>query len=212
MMNNNVEALLKYLDFSKLIKNMSEEEIIENFGILKQHIPMSYVLLGHLSSSTIMSNFDRLRKYGVDVQALINSLNETEIINNLGFLLDRGGDANELLEYLIDAMTNYHADYPRETAVLDIIRAVRENTEKLLDNGGDPKMVMHFMNSKCISDNLILLLQHNVSADELIWRMDERDVDRNFETLLERGANFRTLMMNSSKAGAMEPEEIHRHT
>ena len=205
-------ALEKGIDANKLVSNLNPKYIAFYLDTLLEHGTDIDVneLVSNLNPESIAFHLDTLLRHGadIDVNKLVSNLDSYDIVRKLDTLLGNGADidVNELVSNLdsynifdyLDALLRNGADINYIVSNLDPYDIVC-NLDTLLEHGADidvNKLVSN-LGPYDIVHNLDTLLEHGADINNVIKKMDKKEIEDNIEILREYGAKLDTSQENN---------------
>ena len=192
-------ALEKGIDVNKLVSNLNLDSIICNLDTLLKHGADIDVneLVSTLDPYNIARNLDTLLKNGVNIDNILSNMTPSYIVDNLDTLLEHGADIN--VNKLVSSL------YPE-----DIV----DNLDTLLRNGARIYInaLVSNLRPNHIIYNLDTLLKHGADIDvnELVSNLDSYSIANNLDTLLRNGADINNVIKKVDKKDIEENIDLLR--
>ena len=198
-------ALEKGIDVNKLVSNLNLDSIICNLDTLLKHGADIDVneLVSTLYPEEIVLDLDTLLKNGVDIHNIVSNLDPYNITYKLDTLLKHGADidVNELVsslypEDIVDNLDTLLRNGARIyiNALVSNLRPnhIIYNLDTLLKHGADIDVneLVSNLDSYSIANNLDTLLRNGADINNVIKKMDKKDIEENIDLLREYGAKL----------------------
>jgi len=132
---------------------------------------------------------------GIDVNKLVSNLNLDSIICNLDTLLKHGADID--VNELVSTLDPYN---------------IARNLDTLLKNGVNIDNILSNMTPSYIVDNLDTLLEHgaDINVNKLVSSLYPEDIVLNLDTLLRNGADINNVIKKMDKKDIEENIDLLR--
>ena len=167
-------------------------------------------VVNYMNSNYIAADLEYLYKNGADINNIVNNMNPNDIVWKLEDLNKNGAniDVNELVSKLDSTYVFRRMDFLlSHGADIDIIvknmdpKNIARNLDYLNKNGAniDINQLVSNLRQEDITKNknLNILLQHGADVNNIIKRMDKKDIEDNIDLLREYGANLDTYQENN---------------
>ena len=198
-------ALEKGIDVNKLVSNLNLDSIICNLDTLLKHGADIDVneLVSTLDPYNIARNLDTLLKNGVNIDNILSNMTPSYIVDNLDTLLEHGADINvnklvsslypeDIVDNLDTLLRNGARIYIN--ALVSNLRPnhIIYNLDTLLKHGADIDVneLVSNLDSYSIANNLDTLLRNGADINNVIKKMDKKDIEENIDLLREYGAKL----------------------
>ena len=198
-------ALEKGIDANKLVSNLNLDSIICNLDTLLKHGADIDVneLVSTLDPYNIARNLDTLLKNGVNIDNILSNMTPSYIVDNLDTLLEHGADINvnklvsslypeDIVDNLDTLLRNGARIYIN--ALVSNLRPnhIIYNLDTLLKHGADIDVneLVSNLDSYSIANNLDTLLRNGADINNVIKKMDKKDIEENIDLLREYGAKL----------------------
>ena len=176
---DNMETMVRYLPAAKVAEVMFVEDLVDNFGELKNAGFTEEDLLSRFQPDELLHYYDSLTKNGAQItpEMLLEMLDREPTYIDKGIVKDmikHGVSPNELMSRMdVDEMIDS----------LDILVAHQVKLEDVLWR----------MRPIDVADNLKTLMEHGADANDLMMRLDEFDLEYKKDELIELGADQEKL-------------------
>ena len=204
----NLDTLLKHgadIDVNELVSTLYPEEIVLDLDTLLRNGADIDVnkLVSNLDSNDIARNLDTLLKNGVDIHNIVSNLDPYNITYKLDTLLKHGADINvnklvsslypeDIVDNLDTLLRNGARIYIN--ALVSNLRPnhIIYNLDTLLKHGADIDVneLVSNLDSYSIANNLDTLLRNGADINNVIKKMDKKDIEENIDLLREYGAKL----------------------
>ena len=205
-------ALEKGIDANKLVSNLNPKYIAFYLDTLLEHGTDIDVneLVSNLNPKHIAFYLDTLLRKGadIDVNELVSNLDSHDIVRNLDTLLEHSADidVNKLVSNLdpydivhnLDTLLEHSADIDYIVSNLDL-SDIAFYLDTLLKHGADidvNKLVSN-LGPYDIVHNLDTLLEHGADINNVIKKMDKKEIEDNIDLLREYGAKLDIYQENN---------------
>lgn len=179
----NLDTFLKYgVDIDYIVNNLNPRDIVHNLDTLLEHGANIDYIVSSLDPRDIAPNLDTLLRNGadIDVNKLVSNLGSYDIVHNLDTLLRNGVDNDYIVSNLGPDYTVYNLDTLLKHGV-DI------DVNKLASNLG-PRDIAYYLD---------ILLKNGADVNNVIKKMDQKDIEDNIDLLREYGAKLDTYQENN---------------
>ena len=162
-------------------------------------------VVNYMNSNYIAADLEYLYKNGADINNIVKNMDPDDIVWKLDYLNKNGAniDVNELVSKLDSTYVFRRMDFLlSHGADIDIIvknmdpKNIARNLDYLNKNGAniDINQLVSNLRQEDITKNknLNILLQHGADVNNIIKRMDKKDIEDNIDLLREYGANLDT--------------------
>ena len=162
-------------------------------------------VVNYMNSNYIAADLEYLYKNGADINNIVKNMDPNDIVWKLDYLNKNGAniDINELVSKLDSTYVFRRMDFLlSHGADIDIIvknmdpKNIARNLDYLNKNGAniDINQLVSNLRQEDITKNknLNILLQHGADVNNIIKRMDKKDIEDNIDLLREYGANLDT--------------------
>ena len=204
----NLDTLLKHgadIDVNELVSTLYPEEIVLDLDTLLRNGADIDVnkLVSNLDSNDIARNLDTLLKNGVNIDNILSNMTPSYIVDNLDTLLEHGADINvnklvsslypeDIVDNLDTLLRNGARIYIN--ALVSNLRPnhIIYNLDTLLKHGADIDVneLVSNLDSYSIANNLDTLLRNGADINNVIKKMDKKDIEENIDLLREYGAKL----------------------
>ena len=167
-------------------------------------------VVNYMNSNYIAADLEYLYKNGADINNIVKNMDPNDIVWKLDYLNKNGAniDVNELVSKLDSTYVFRRMDFLlSHGADIDIIvknmdpKNIARNLDYLNKNGAniDINQLVSNLRQEDITKNknLNILLQHGADVNNIIKRMDKKDIEDNIDLLREYGANLDTYQENN---------------
>ena len=167
-------------------------------------------VVNYMNSNYIAADLEYLYKNGADINNIVKNMDPNDIVWKLDYLNKNGAniDINELVSKLDSTYVFRRMDFLlSHGADIDIIvknmdpKNIARNLDYLNKNGAniDINQLVSNLRQEDITKNknLNILLQHGADVNNIIKRMDKKDIEDNIDLLREYGANLDTYQENN---------------
>ena len=175
-----LDTLLKHgadIDVNELVSTLDPYNIARNLDTLLKNGVNIDNILSNMTPSYIVDNLDTLLEHGADINVnkLVSSLYPEDIVDNLDTLLRNG--ARIYINALVSNLRPNHIIY---------------NLDTLLKHGADIDVneLVSNLDSYSIANNLDTLLRNGADINNVIKKMDKKDIEENIDLLREYGAKL----------------------
>ena len=181
-----------------------------NLDVLLDHGADINNIVKYMISNYIAASLEDLTKNGADINNIVNNMNPNDIVCKLEDLNKNGAniDVNELVSKLDSTYVFRRMDFLlSHGADIDIIvknmdpKNIARNLDYLNKNGAniDINQLVSNLRQEDITKNknLNILLQHGADVNNIIKRMDKKDIEDNIDLLREYGAKLDTYQENN---------------
>jgi hypothetical protein len=196
----NLDTLLKHgadIDVNELVSTLYPEEIVLDLDTLLRNGADIDVnkLVSNLDSNDIARNLDTLLKNGVDIHNIVSNLDPYNIAYKLDTLLKHGADID--VNELVSTLDPYN---------------IARNLDTLLKNGVNIDNILSNMTPSYIVDNLDTLLEHgaDINVNKLVSSLYPEDIVLNLDTLLRNGADINNVIKKMDKKDIEENIDLLR--
>ena len=180
---DHLDTLLEHgadINVNELVLSLDPKDIAHDLDTLLEHGADINVneLFSNLASYTIACNLDTLLKHGIDVNNIVNNMHPDDIADHLDTLLEHGADIN--VNKLASSLGPYDIAY---------------NLDTLLKHGADidvNELVSNLDSYTIAHYHLGTLLKHGADINNVIKKMDKKDIEDNIDLLREYGAELDT--------------------
>lgn len=179
----NLDTFLKYgVDIDYIVNNLNPRDIVHNLDTLLEHGANIDYIVSSLDPRDIAPNLDTLLRNGadIDVNKLVSNLGSYDIVHNLDTLLRNGVDNDYIVSNLGPDYTVYNLDTLLKHGV-DI------DVNKLASNLG-PRDIAYYLD---------ILLKNGADINNVIKKMDKKEIEDNIDLLREYGAKLDTSQENN---------------
>ena len=162
-------------------------------------------VVNYMNSNYIAADLEYLYKNGADINNIVKNMDPNDIVWKLDYLNKNGAniDVNELVSKLDSTYVFRRMDFLlSHGADIDIIvknmdpKNIARNLDYLNKNGAniDINQLVSNLRQEDITKNknLNILLQHGADVNNIIKRMDKKDIEDNIDLLRKYGANLDT--------------------
>ena len=208
---DHLDTLLEHgadINVNELVLSLDPKDIAHDLDTLLEHGADINVneLFSNLASYTIACNLDTLLKHGIDVNNIVNNMHPDDIADHLDTLLEHGADinVNKLVSDLEPGYIAYHLDTLLEHgADINVNKLasslgpydIAYNLDTLLKHGADidvNELVSNLDSYTIAHYHLGTLLKHGADINNVIKKMDKKDIEDNIDLLREYGAELDT--------------------
>ena len=175
-----LDTLLKHgadIDVNELVSTLDPYNIARNLDTLLKNGVNIDNILSNMTPSYIIDNLDTLLEHGADINVnkLVSSLYPEDIVDNLDTLLRNG--ARIYINALVSNLRPNHIIY---------------NLDTLQKHGADIDVneLVSNLDSYSIANNLDTLLRNGADINNVIKKMDKKDIEENIDLLREYGAKL----------------------
>ena len=208
---DHLDTLLEHgadINVNELVSSLDPKDIAHDLDTLLEHGADINVneLFSNLASYTIACNLDTLLKHGIDVNNIVNNMHPDDIADHLDTLLEHGADinVNKLVSDLEPGYIAYHLDTLLEHgADINVNKLasslgpydIAYNLDTLLKHGADidvNELVSNLDSYTIAHYHLGTLLKHGADINNVIKKMDKKDIEDNIDLLREYGAELDT--------------------
>ena len=171
-------VLEKGIDVNELASRLGPNDIVHNLDTFLEHGADIDNIVSNLDPQSISYNLDTLLEHGadIDVNKLVSNLARYAIVDNLDTLLEHGADIDvnklasnldpEYIAYALDTLLRNGADINVNELVSNIGSGhIAFYLDDLLRNGADINNVIKKMDKKDIEDNIDLLREYGAKLD-----------------------------------------------
>ena len=213
---DHLDTLLEHgadINVNELVSSLDPKDIAHDLDTLLEHGADINVneLFSNLASYTIACNLDTLLKHGIDVNNIVNNMHPDDIADHLDTLLEHGADinVNKLVSDLEPGYIAYHLDTLLEHgADINVNKLasslgpydIAYNLDTLLKHGADidvNELVSNLDSYTIAHYHLGTLLKHGADINNVIKKMDKKDIEDNIDLLREYGAELDTYQENN---------------
>ena len=177
-------VLEKGIDVNELASRLNPNSIVHNLDIFLEHGADIDNIVSNLDPQSISYNLDILLEHGadIDVNKLVSNLARYAIVDNLDTLLEYGADID--VNKLVSNLDPEYIAYALNT---------------LLRNGADINVneLVSNIGSGHIAFYLDDLLRNGADINNVIKKMDKKDIEDNIDLLREYGAKLDTYQENN---------------
>ena len=167
-------------------------------------------VVNYMNSNYIAADLEYLYKNGADINNIVKNMDPNDIVWKLDYLNKNGAniDVNELVSKLDSTYVFRRMDFLlSHGADIDIIvknmdpKNIARNLDYLNKNGAniDINQLVSNLRQEDITKNknLNILLQHGADVNNIIKRMDKKDIEDNIDLLRKYGAKLDTYQENN---------------
>jgi len=208
-----LDTLLRHgadIDVNELVSNLDSYDIVRKLDTLLGNGADIDVneLVSNLDSYNIFDYLDALLRNGADINYIVSNLDPYDIVCNLDTLLEHGADidVNKLVSNLdpydivhnLDTLLEHSADIDYIVSNLDL-SDIAFYLDTLLKHGADidvNKLVSN-LGPYDIVHNLDTLLEHGADINNVIKKMDKKEIEDNIDLLREYGAKLDIYQENN---------------
>ena len=171
-------VLEKGIDVNELASRLGPNDIVHNLDTFLEHGADIDNIVSNLDPQSISYNLDTLLEHGadIDVNKLVSNLARYAIVDNLDTFLEHGADIDvnklasnldpEYIAYALDTLLRNGADINVNELVSNIGSGhIAFYLDDLLRNGADINNVIKKMDKKDIEDNIDLLREYGAKLD-----------------------------------------------
>ena len=170
-------VLEKGIDVNELASRLGPNDIVHNLDTFLEHGADIDNIVSNLDPQSISYNLDTLLEHGadIDVNKLVSNLARCAIVDNLDTLLEHGADID--VNKLVSNLDPEYIAYALGT---------------LLRNGADINVneLVSNIGSGHIAFYLDDLLRNGADINNVIKKMDKKDIEENIDLLREYGAKL----------------------
>ena len=191
------------IDVNKLVSNLDSNDIARNLDTLLKNGVDIHNIVSNLDPYNIARNLDTLLKNGVNIDNILSNMTPSYIVDNLDTLLEHGADINvnklvsslypeDIVDNLDTLLRNGARIYIN--ALVSNLRPnhIIYNLDTLLKHGADIDVneLVSNLDSYSIANNLDTLLRNGAYINNVIKKMDKKDIEENIDLLREYGAKL----------------------
>ena len=189
------------IDINNLISRLDSNYVEEYLGVLISH----GADLGQLMSKLEIENFDvpQLVEQGTDIDILVSKLDQRTIRKNFSILINHGANVNQLITKLNsdDIRNNFEYLISLGADINLLVSKLRKNDiihtffEAIINH---PDVDISQLVSKLSGEHVLVykldtLINHGMDIEQIVSKLDSRDIIEHFDKLIDHGANINQL-------------------
>ena len=166
-------ALEKGVDTNKLVPRLDYSYIKNYLGTLLEHGADINKITNRLEPTDIFENLDIFLEHGANINDITSNMDSYDIVRRLDILFEHGADINKITNRLKPS---------------DIVLKL----DTLIEHGANINInqLVSKLSPECTCCYLDTLLEHGADINKITNRLEPTDIFKNFDFLLEHGANI----------------------